>query len=103
AQLPAVPATLSLQSQAATGPSGEHHPPSIPCPSRVGDFSLFSLLLFKCLSSRLWGQPYYTTNRPAKDVERAWPSLGVVRATRMLVRMCQYQPKHACVWSQLNS
>src|SRR5207244_4080476 len=50
AQLPAVPATLSLQSQAATGPSGEHHPSSIPCPSRVGDFSLFSLLLFKCLS-----------------------------------------------------
>src|SRR5207248_3992082 len=35
-------------------------PPSIPCPSRVGDFSLFSLLLFKCLSSRLWGRPYYT-------------------------------------------
>lgn len=50
AQVPAVPAPLSLQSQAAARPSGEHHPPSIPCPSRVGNFSLFSLLLFKCLS-----------------------------------------------------
>ena len=26
-------------------------------------------------------------DEPAKDVERAWPSLGVVRATRKLVRM----------------
>ena len=42
------------------------------------------------------GQPYYTTNQPAKDVERVWLRLRVVRATRKLVRMGQYQPKHAC-------
>ena len=89
AQLPAVPATLSLQSQTATGPSGEHHPSSIPCPSRVADFSLFSLLLFKCLSSRLWSRPYSLEACQADSLYNGGATLAVALVPVTLVLFAQ--------------